>query len=421
MKIENSQDSSHVIIHKLADNKRDFMARYNRITQLLLVILTLIIYAISVQAVLTGRGGDFEFHIVWAQQAVENSGRLPVNPLYPILVIILSFLLPTADAFIRSGYLVAVTFHVITGLVLYRLYIRPVLGNPKNYTQVFLAVFLVLSLLLMSAITIFTLPAHNLFWGYVVPIVYHNSNIILLRAFGLILFFRILMAWDDTGDKASTSAIIFTAIVTVLSLLSRPQHLIALLPALVLIFVWKFWRKSYQDWKHLLLGVIVPASLTIFLQLLLQPYSQADGTNGHIGILPFALVTYIPSSVPLIPKYLLSITFPLIVYISYWRKSRAETALNFAWLAFFISNFFMYFVVEMEKITHFNFIPTSQIAIFILYVISMRFFLKKIHIKNQFVLKHKEYLIIGVFVLHVVSGLVWYLTEMILSTDARWW
>ena len=231
--------------------------RYNRITQLMLAIITIIVYSFIVSTILVGRGGDFEYHIYWAQQAFENNGSLPPNPLYPILVIIISRLFPTSDAFIRAGYVVAVAFHLITSLALYRLYIRPVLGNLKNYKQVFVAILLVMSLLLSSAITLFTLPAQNLFWGYNVPIVYHNSNIILLRAFGLILFFRILMCWDDKGEgEASISVITITALITILSGLSRPHHLIILLPAIGLIILWKYWQKSYQDLKHLLLGII---------------------------------------------------------------------------------------------------------------------------------------------------------------------
>src|SRR6185503_7350722 len=111
--------------------------------------------------------------------------------------------------------------------------------EAQNRDDVFVAIFMSIGLVIVSAIIFFGLPSHNLYMGYIHPIIYHNVNYVMLRVFALLLFLRLAASFHKEAGQASLSSILLTAFLVVLSALTRSNLLLVLLPSFGLVAAWK--------------------------------------------------------------------------------------------------------------------------------------------------------------------------------------
>jgi hypothetical protein len=70
-----------------------------------------------------------------------------------------------------------------------------------------------------------------------------------------------------------------------------------------------------------------------------------------------------------------------------------------------------------------NFIWGGQITLFILFVVSAAFFLRQIYEPGKgFRLNRAAVLCIAIWLLHIASGVLWYITELnTVTMSERWW
>ena len=70
-------------------------------------------------------------------------------------------------------------------------------------------------------------------------------------------------------------------------------------------------------------------------------------------------------------KFVLSLLFPVGVYVLYFREARTSLRLNLSWLAFLVGASFTYLVAEKKRVLDGNFTWGAQVALFVLFVESV--------------------------------------------------
>jgi hypothetical protein len=369
---------------------------------LLIVLLLVIFVPVAFQSIF--QWTDYRFHIPFAQYWAENGAlRQPVpHLLYHALLVVFQAILPGAN-FEFAAFVLNIAMFLVTGILIYT-FLLPALDQVSSRRAPTLAIAMTLGLMLLSAITMLSWSTTELYFGYIVTNAYHNPTILLLRPLALLQFIYTLKIFDKS---ATARTVVLTLILTVLSANAKPNYLIAICPAIGLITLYRLVRRESIHWPLLIIGFAIPTGVVLGAQLLLFT-SQLDS---QIIFAPFESLKWYTDGLPL--KFILSILFPLAVYVAYFKQARQSLYLNLAWLTFVFGSFYMYFFSESYDPKSGNFWWSGQSTLFILFIATAYFFLN-LHQTRLFGRGENAqrdarlYLSLGIFGLHLVAGLLWY-------------
>jgi hypothetical protein len=279
------------------------------------------------------------------------------------------------------------------------------------------AIAFAFALLLIAPINLFTLGERRLYLGYLGINVYHNPTILILKPLSLSLFWLIT---SKSISRERNLAIIGIAILTVISTLAKPSYIICLLPALFIATTIKFLQKQKINLKFLTFGVFIPAIGILFLQYLI---AFSDGESGGFIIAPFvAMLGFDNSIFGIVIKFFLSALFPITVAILFPRLVFSNERMIIAWLSFIFGVIYTYCLVETGDLaSHGNFLWSGQITLFILFVQTTISLISHFRKKNLYEIMHDPRLVMiaAIFVLHLLSGVLWYLAEV--GQPHQWW
>jgi hypothetical protein len=389
------------------------MARV-RISPLSLGFVSVIIILLFTPVVVNmlTHGNDYPAHVKSAV-ILEETGQFDrPRPqfLYHLSLIFLNRLIPSKSDAIAATFLSLVCY-VVVGVIIFRL-VNPFFYRISPRIRLILPILITIALMLIGPINILTWPEKNLYLGYLTPYSYHNPTVLLLRPFALILFILGIRAF--AGLKANPSIVVLGVIVAVLSTLAKPNYGIALIPALLLVTLYFFYRKFPLDWR-LLAALILP----IIAVLAWQYIFYLDQGMGGFEFAPLKVVLYF-SRHNLLFEFLLSLAFPIAVYGFYFRQVRGTLPLNLAWLVFGFAVLYAYLLAERKDWTDGNFFWGIEVSLMILFIFSTTFLIQKI-IAESPVRRWKWQTAICVFffALHLVSGIAFYLSS--LSPNWRDW
>jgi len=385
----------------------------------LLVVLVSALF-VPVLSVVVGQPIDYGMRLYFAE-ALHNgtfSQQIPaklVTPhvLYERLVILLYQLTP-AVGFRGAGFLVAFGFYILLALVLYWLFVEMV-GTPTGLRAGMIYAVSVIVLMLVTPITLFT-PT-NLYFGYIGINVYHSPTILLLKPFAVALFYLSYRILDRRLTGRRWFMLACLVLVSVLCVEAKPSYGVVLVPVVLVASLCQKRRHHSPDWLLLVGGIVAPIGLMLGGQAL------SYGTE-HLEVAPLAVFDAwstrfnSDASANLLPKFTLSILFPLVVYITHFARAKRTPYPNLAWLGFGFGAAYTYLLAESDRVEFGNLTWCGQIALFVLFVMSAIFFLEQ----NRRVLsagvpeKTPAFMLcLGVSALHLVSGIVWYevhLSEM---------
>ena len=342
---------------------------------------------------------DYSGHIQFARVLLDDHQLSSPHILFELLVIGLLKTLPiTID---DAGYLAGTAFYVLAVLVIYAL-IRSALGG-RSWKSLMVAAVFALLLLLVAPINLLTVPERNLYFGYIGLNVVHNPTIVALKPFALLLFV-FTVAVLSRAARFSVQVVIGGIVLVTLSVLAKPNFVLVLLPALLMVLVYRFYRRDSASFKTILAALIIPMIVLLVLEYIVN-YLFINGAGGITFTLLGTIRVYDHSLVSIGIKFVLSILFPLIVFVLYARQAVRDNALTLAWLVFFIGAGQMYFLAESGKyFTDGNFWWSGQIGLFVLFVFSTIFWLR--HFRDQ--PRWRAGLCLGIFALHLISGLIVY-------------
>jgi len=385
----------------------------------ILVILTLIIVCVKIFSDVVGNaiynifGSDYDAHIGFAGEILFEH-RLPlVHFLFQALTIAVFKLFPITLQ--NAALVVAVIFYVFTALILYWM-LRRVLGAQKWWAYVIAAVA-ALSLLLVTPITLFTYGNHNLYFGYIANNTLHSPSMVILKPFALLLFL-FTVAILQHQIHISPRTILAGVLLVLLSMLAKPNFALILLPALLVVIIYRLYKRETNSLMALVLILVVPIIVLLGIQYAVM-YLYIGNNEGGILFAPLGVVRFYERSyLNIAIKFFLSTLFPLAVYALYPRRATRDVSLTFGWLLFICGVLQMYLLAESgERFVHGNFFWSAQIGLFILFVASLVFLLRNFSAKPQW----RFWLCLLIFGVHLYSGVLYYHSQLLPGGFFDWW
>jgi hypothetical protein len=255
-------------------------------------------------------------------------------------------------------------------------------------------VTLVMCVLLASHIFLLTAHRHNLYFGYFVPIAYHNPTQQLNKLFAVWVYFAYRSNFLSS-TAAGLSSIPVLGGLCVSSALAKPSFLIAFMPTAALYaardLVTHRWRQVFMCAA----AIGVPSGLVLAWQARI---AYGVGTPVQVAFAPFVVF----DAMETLYKLPASLAFPLIVAAGACVNRAWDASLTFVWILTALSLFATLGLVETgERMMQGNFAWTGQTAVFLIYVESM------LHLLTQ---SRRAWVRAAwaVFAVHVACGLVWY-------------
>jgi hypothetical protein len=357
---------------------------------------------------------DYLPHAQWTAQLANG---LPLSEflshaphfLFHLTVLLAHILVPW-QTFLETSAFVALAFNLLLAIAIY-LFLQRFVGRPENAGAAVIYAFGAAVLTFIMPINLLT-PG-NLYFGYVAPTVYHSPTMTTLKPLSVLLFGLCISIYSNAS--ASTRRTLVCALLTILCSLAKPNYMMALVPALAVLALYRWRRGQPVSIRFLVWGIVLPSALVFGLQ-------AGFFSTGQIAFQPLGFLDAHAVGTPdanryLVIKLILSAAFPLAVYMMYWPATERDTRLILAWLTFGVSLLYAYFLIEANRVSDGNFIWGSQVALFILFLASFVVFLREnIPLVRGENLRHlMPRLAIGICILglHVVSGIVWYQAHLV--------
>ncbi len=419
---------------------------------LMLLVISSGIVFLPIMLVQVGISGDYPVHIGEAvRMSREGTIGFP-HFLYQVLVLVLHTIAPATFYQSSLGIIYGLTPHIptlffasyqeITGhiyaailtggfwyITLGSIVYRFLQGGHREQWQRrerFVLAGVTLAALLATAVTLLAwLGVDTLrYLGYIGFQAYHNPTIHGIKPIALLLFWFALAIFpaitsDQRGSLIWHTAA--TAALTILSALAKPNYIICLVPALMLLAGYRFIRKQPVRWLMLAFGVVIPGGLVLVWQYAITYAAQGPVMqSSSIVFAPFAVMGGYSSW--LFAKFLLSILFPLAVVLLYLPTAKSYIPLQVAWITFASGLFFTYFLSESgDRMLHGNFVWSAQIALFVLFITSVHFLIQQhdyLTIAPKRFFHDKRYTVcVLLFGLHTISGIVYYSQSL---SDTVW-
>jgi len=390
--------------------------------------LTLVIFGIIMAHEL--KRGDFPQHIAWAREYATNGYLYKIpHTLFAKSVVIVRALLP-ANFLVRvsvlakqvydlksydiSAWIVMILSYLGTVIILLKRFLTD-WSELQNKKKELFAGIAVLIVLLVGPIFLFTIPG-RMYFGYIVPNPYHSPTYVLFRPFVLLAFFGMA---DNLFAKWSWREAFIMALALLCGSLAKPNFTLTILPALSLLILFVYIKKFKKlNWPFL----IVPIAITSILVLGSQYIVNYSGDRGdQIIFAPFSAILYLVPNIPSFFLFLfLSIAFPLLVSIFYFKQLKSKITFQLAWINFFVSLSYAMLLGEKFNLGSNNFLWCVMIALFLLFfeTISCWFkdFLERGFFKQEVLWKNIA--LGGTLLLHLACGIIFYLT--VLQTAGMW-
>lgn len=336
------------------------------------------------------------------------------NFLYPLLIFVIQSLTGATET-LGIQLIVSLAFWGLLAAVLQRV-LEFRFGVPSDAGTYVKRLALILALMVLAPVSIVPLRNHNLYFGYIGITVYHNANMALVRPLAVLHFWLTLrLLVRPEGLKRSTVFGWLPLLAACVTLI-KPNYALAMVPALCIWIVASKIAKSPVGTREIIFGVVLPFVAVLGWQYAFTYINpNPDIEVSQTVFWPFA--SYRSHSLDLIPKFLLSIVFPVTLAALFGRRLWADKTYAFTWLVFFVGLFFNYGLAETGwRLSHGNFWWTGQITLFLLIITSI---IALIRLNGEGVRQWKIRICWAAFGLHVASGAVWYYCETV-SSGASW-
>lgn len=377
-------------------------AASGRASRFVLAAATLVCFhSLMVLMVARGLSPDFPWHNEFVH-AMRLSGRLTeAHFLYDVLVLAIQMplekvrLVAFAD-YRAANYVVAMASLVATALFTFAVLKRR-LATAWSDWQIAGVSFL---LLFVDPLWVLGPGDRQMYFGYIAPNSYHNPTTLLVKPLALLTFFYALRAFESASGWRT---IVGAFMVTALSAIAKPSHLIALLPAVGLLAVLRLLRRRFVDVRMIAFGVFAPAVLVLAAQFAFA-YGSGETKIVFAPLLAMRLV-----SGQLLWKFALSIVFPAVVLGLYARTALRDLALQLAAVTFIVAAAYTYLLAESGREFHGNFGWSSQLALWLLFVAAA------LHCANHSGSRGRARIAWSAFALHAASGMLYVAVMMYLK------
>lgn len=369
------------------------------------LLITVPVYAHRIYAGVS----DFPEYNSYAQLILgghyqQLSAAVLAHPVYPLLLVVIYLLAFQKASLDAITVLILAVAQTSTVLIVYWWF-----GKGRQNGNWLRAIWAV-SLTLVAPLMIFFLLDRHFYLGYIGLATYHNPTIRLLQPVALLSFVCAVRVFTPLPN--SWKVVLSSALLVIFSALIKPNYLVCILPALGLMVVVRLVWKKPVDWRLLMVGFLAPGVLILSVQLLLTYYLPG---NDPSSILFSPLGVMERYSAYLLPKFFLSILFPLAVLLFNFRRVLRDDTLMLAWTGFLASLPQMYLLAESgDRFMHGNFLWGAQIMAFILFVASARFLWRALITAEKFPGRAKL-VALAIYAAHFLAGIAYYVSLMFLA------
>lgn len=391
------------ITHKLSRN----------IDVLLLFAFCLIVFTYLVQYIKT----DITDHVEHCMKINSAEKPYPANFLFYFTVNFFSGF--SNNTFFM--YLITVTLLSLATVAKYMISKRIIISvDKKNGNKFFnnriylIALGLFFSFIIPDPYSLFFLK--RLYLGKIAPIVWHNSTIILLFPFAILLFWKQL-SFFDSSKKISTKDVFIINFLVVLNVFIKPSFIFVYIPVTFVFLLFDIKRDSFKTFLLKVSPVFI-GGLVILIQyyliFILQSSSIQEEPSGIIISSPFQIL------LPLMPAWFIPISlfmsfilpiFSLILYKEIIKYQPFLYALCLTIVGIIISAFIM---ESGPRMYHGNFTWQNIICSYLLLLSTILFLTPKFLDENP--KSNKLRFLIGLFLLQVLSGFL-YLLKIFLTSN----
>lgn len=362
--------------------------------------------------------GDFPAHIEFARYFSEHGYLYKIpHTLFARLVTIIRALLPAnilvwisplakqiydLKAFEISTLILMVLCYIWLSIIILKRLIKEYCEN-SNRILLFIGV-LTLTIILVAPIFFFTFP-DRMFSGYVNGNRYDSPTYILSKPFVLLVFLGII---DNLENKWNWKKALPIAISIICATLAKPSFTITIFPAIGLLLLFYYLKDLKRvNWLFLIFSLGIPSAIVLFGQFIIN-YTGARGDS--IGIAPFKeILFHVPNIYLVFFFILMSITFPLLLTVFYWKEVCKLLEFRLAWINYIIGQLYGLIFIEEINFGVANFWNSAMIGNFILFFSTIKFFGKDIvdTITNRQKLTNKQIILLFLLGLHLVCGVIY--------------
>jgi hypothetical protein len=354
---------------------------------------------------------DYRVHLRIAE--AMSRGDIAVTPPHFLFhVITMALYLSLFNiSFQATGLITTLLCFISLALIMYYFFLE------KTGIPLYATLLIIGSAMIVAPITLLAPFDGHYYFGYIGINVFHNPTTIVLKPFVLLGFYYAVAAVQPELITGGRKSIVICAITTALSIVAKPSFIICLLPAAAITMICLWIKKQELDWKLFIYGIIMPAVLILAMQYAMT-YSTAQShalyrEDSKIIFAPFQVMHYY--SAWLLWKFLLSILFPITVFIAYFKKAFNNRQLMLAWLTFLVGAFYAYFLAESgPRMNQGNMVWSAQTSAFLLFFISAVFVVQQERAVDTSVslLSRKRVWFCGlIYCLHLASGILFYILQ----------
>jgi hypothetical protein len=250
------------------------------------------------------------------------------------------------------------------------------------------------------------------FWqGYFIPNSFHNPTYNLLRPLSLLLFFfAIRFIFPSKRDNYPPFVVIIgLALLTLIGGYSKPNFILGFLPALLIFSFIRIFRHEQVNFPILFGGILVPSLLVFF------PQYFVNFTDGNEMLFkPFGIINYWAvqnSLIWLSIKIILSLAFPILVSLLYYKEAGKDKFLLMGWITTIISIVISLLFIETSRPKDWNFSWGAHVSVFVLFVMSLIFLMRVTGVKwvDSYDLKrdYRFQVSINVLAIHIITNIPW--------------
>jgi hypothetical protein len=268
---------------------------------------------------------------------------------------------------------------------------------------------------------VFALPGVNFFQineyylGQLPPNVWHNSTVIFLMPFSILLFFKSYsFLFTDGANKKQEQWQIFFLII--INALIKPSFLFTLIPSVVFFFVWMnifsiTGKKQLRSLLPFIAGLLFIA-VEYYLIFVRGHVSNVVSSHQKASVVIEPFVVWSNYSPNMLIAFLTSCFFPLLYIVVSKGRVLKNRMVQFAVVNYVAAiSIWILFAEEGARKFDANFCWQVVVAAFLL------FFSLLIHFNNEYkqqiVGKWRQYIVGGAFLLHFIWGIVYWVKIII--------
>ncbi|MDU1892309.1 MAG: hypothetical protein E6767_16615 [Dysgonomonas sp.] len=368
-----------------------------RIQRVAIFVFVFILFLILYSLVFRMWDQDFNAHCIFALEMVQGQKAWSGNFLFYWLIGLFSFFGTDISIYKMSlVILLALASTVRFGWSQFQ--IEKIGLFPSNKGKsIFYTAIIGLSLLFIFAIPVATYLEYGKYYiGNFVPNVWHNSSIIMLFPFAVILFYESFKQIEQFQTKRN---LIILALIIV-SVFIKPSFFFvfgAVYP-LFLLIRYKFSKEFWYSIIPVFLGGVC---------VLLQYYiiyisAESSGSDSSVIIAPFLAYTEYTELKYLPFTLLCSFLFPIVYFIMNYKKMIKNRLWWYVIVSLFVAMSIYFTLAETgERAAHGNFFWQIVICVWLLFFQSLIFLLKDIKAEGM---NKKNIWLVSLYALHVIAG-----------------